>query len=51
MMADSHPTIRPARRDDVGVLHELIRALAVYEKLEHAMVASEAWPCAKTPLM
>jgi len=34
--------IRPARREDVGVVHVMIRALAEYEKLAHLCVATEA---------
>ncbi len=39
---DSKPEIRPATREDIPELIRLIRALAVYEKLEHLVVASEA---------
>src|SRR5216683_2274205 len=41
----NHPTpfeIRPARRDDVPVVHALIRALADFEKLTHLCVTTEA---------
>ncbi len=34
--------IRPARREDVGVVQAMIRALAEYEKLAHLCVAVEA---------
>lgn len=34
--------IREARSDDTGLILELIRELAEYEKLAHAVVASEA---------
>lgn len=34
--------IRPAGREDVGVVHGLIRALADFEKLSHLCVGSEA---------
>jgi GNAT superfamily N-acetyltransferase len=34
--------IRPARPEDAGVVHAMIRALAEYEKLAHLCVASEA---------
>jgi GNAT superfamily N-acetyltransferase len=34
--------IRPATRDDVGLLLSLIRALAEYEKLSHEVSATEA---------
>ena len=40
-----HPTpfeIRPARREDVPVVHALIRALADFEKLTHLCVTTEA---------
>jgi GNAT superfamily N-acetyltransferase len=41
-MADaSPPDIRPARPADVPVLLEMFRELAVYEKLEHVLVADE----------
>lgn len=33
--------IRPADEADVPIIHELIRDLAVYEKLEHEVVATE----------
>lgn len=36
------PDIRPARREDIPVLLELIRALAEYEKLSSMVVADEA---------
>lgn len=35
-------SIRPAKRSDVAVILELIRALAEYEKLSHACVATPA---------
>lgn len=34
--------IRPARREDCGTLHGLVRALAEYEKLAHLANGSEA---------
>jgi GNAT superfamily N-acetyltransferase len=34
--------IRPARPEDVGVIHAMIGALAEYEKLAHLCIASEA---------
>lgn len=34
--------VRPARPDDVALIFDLIRELAVYEKLEHALVATAA---------
>ena len=34
--------IAPATRADVPLVHELMRGLAVYEKLEHALVATAA---------
>src|SRR5438046_9089073 len=34
--------IRPARREDVPVIHALIRAWADFEKLAHLCVASES---------
>lgn len=37
-----HTTIRAATAGDEALLLEFIRALAVYEKLEHEMVATEA---------
>ena len=36
------PDIRPATHGDIPALLRLIRALAVYEKLEHLVVADEA---------
>lgn len=36
------PDIRPATREDIPALLGLIRELAVYEKLEHLVVADEA---------
>ena len=35
-------TLRPARREDVGVIHAMIGDLAEYEKLTHLFVASES---------
>lgn len=35
-------SIRPATRDDVGVILGFIRALALYEREPHAVVATEA---------
>ncbi|MEO1087545.1 MAG: GNAT family N-acetyltransferase [Acidobacteriota bacterium] len=35
-------TIRPAREDDAGLILEMIRGLAEYEKLLHECVADEA---------
>lgn len=35
-------TIQPATRDDLSTIVELIRALAVYEKLEHLMISTES---------
>jgi GNAT superfamily N-acetyltransferase len=35
-------SIRPAQRNDLGVIHGMIRALAEYEKLTHLCVASES---------
>lgn len=35
-------TLRPARPDDVGVIHAMIGELADYEKLTHLFVASES---------
>jgi GNAT superfamily N-acetyltransferase len=35
-------TITPATRTDLSTIVELVRALAVYEKLEHVMVSNEA---------
>ena len=37
----SRVRIVPATKADVPLLHELTRGLAVYEKLEHALVATE----------
>ena len=34
--------IRPAQRDDVAAVHAMIRELAVFEKLAHLCVASQA---------
>lgn len=34
--------VRPARVDDVELVHAMIRELAVYEKLEHALEAKPA---------
>src|SRR5713101_575800 len=34
--------IRPARREDVPIVHALIRALADFERLAHLCVATEA---------
>jgi len=42
MTASSRLVIRAARPGDEGVIAGLIRALAVYEKLEHEVVAGEA---------
>ena len=44
MSANTHDTItiRPATRDDVPLVLEFIRKLAVYERLEHEVSASEA---------
>lgn len=39
---DADLVIRPAERRDAGALFELIRALAVYERLEHVVTGSEA---------
>jgi GNAT superfamily N-acetyltransferase len=38
----NHLTIRPATPNDVPLILDLIRELAVYEKLAHEVVASEA---------
>jgi len=38
----SNLTIRPARPDDVASIMAMIRELAVFEKLEHLVVADEA---------
>jgi len=38
----SNLTIRPARPDDVAAIMAMIRELAVFEKLEHLVVADEA---------
>jgi len=38
----SQVDIRLATRADVPLLHDLIRQLAIYEKLEHTMVSTEA---------
>ncbi|XLZ69447.1 GNAT family N-acetyltransferase [Massilia sp. SR12] len=38
----SNLIIRPARQDDVGAIMAMIRELAVFEKLEHLVVADEA---------
>ena len=35
-------TIRPARPDDVSAIFAMIRELAVFEKLEHMVIANEA---------
>lgn len=35
------PTIRPARREDTALILQLIRELAEYEKLSHAVAATE----------
>ena len=35
-------TIRPARPDDVAAIFAMIRELAVFEKLEHMVIANEA---------
>ncbi|TAG79347.1 MAG: GNAT family N-acetyltransferase [Burkholderiales bacterium] len=35
-------TIQPATRADLSTIVELIRALAVYEKLEHLMISTES---------
>ena len=34
--------IRPARREDLGAVHAMIRELAAYEKLSHLCVSTEA---------
>jgi len=34
--------IVPARREDLALVHRLMQGLAIYERLEHAFVASEA---------
>ena len=34
--------VRVATADDVALVHRLMRGLAVYEKLEHALVSTEA---------
>ena len=33
--------IRPARREDLGAIHAMIRELAAYEKLLHLCVSTE----------
>lgn len=38
---NTHPTIRPATRDDVPLILAFIRELAAYEKLAHEVVATE----------
>lgn len=38
----SAPAIAPATRADLPVIHALMRGLAVYEKIEHEMVSTEA---------
>ena len=38
----SNLNIRPARPDDVAAIMAMIRELAVFEKLEHLVVADEA---------
>lgn len=35
-------SILPASRDDLSTIVELVRALAVYEKLEHLMISNES---------
>jgi GNAT superfamily N-acetyltransferase len=37
----AQPTLRPATSDDVSALFQLIKALAEYEKLSHAVTGSE----------
>ena len=41
-MSPAAAVIRPATPDDVGTILRFIRELAVYEKLEHEVVATEA---------
>lgn len=42
MSTDEPAEIRPATEQDLGAILRLIRALAEYERLEHAVVATEA---------
>lgn len=42
MNSDATFAIRPARREDVGAVHAMIRALAEFERLAHLCVATEA---------
>ncbi len=39
---EKHFDIRPARPDEAGVILDLIRQLAVYERCENDVVADEA---------
>ncbi|QYF95777.1 GNAT family N-acetyltransferase [Massilia sp. PAMC28688] len=41
-MTAAHFSIRPARPDDVAHIHAMIVELAVFEKLEHLVIATEA---------
>ena len=41
-MTTAHFSIRPARPSDVAHIHAMIVELAVFEKLEHQVVATEA---------
>ena len=38
----SEPAVRPAREADAGLIHRFVLELAAYEKLSHAVRASEA---------
>ncbi len=42
MSAPDELVIRPVEREDLPVLHRLVRALAVYERLEHLVVSTPA---------
>jgi GNAT superfamily N-acetyltransferase len=41
-MADLRFDIRPARPDDLGAIHSMIRELAAFERLDHLCVATES---------
>ena len=40
--ASANFDVRPARREDLGAIHAMIRELAAYEKLSHLCVSTEA---------
>ena len=37
----SEPRVRPARPEDAALIHRFVLALADYEKLSHAVTATE----------